>query len=202
MALNIKAPSERVRRCHVDPVHAVFEKTHPGYWPRARGADAYDCQFRFPRQNLRDIPELSGKVIVNEQDIYAWQYPTKVRVGQLVPRAWRFRWLVGTIFRPRYEPELDHRTPMTLMMEAADILGNVSHRHIGKSAVELNLGHRHRPLEEVSLQRRNARQSQQPALIGGFHPFSGRRDVEIVGERQCRRNDRRTICALCQVLGE
>ena len=81
-------------------------------------------------------------------------------------------------------------------------LGDVGYLGIGKGVVEFNLGNRHRPLEEVSLQRGNAGQSQQSALIIGFHAFSRGRYVECAGKRERRGNDGSAICALGQVLGE
>ena len=86
------------------------------------------------------------------------------------------------------------------MIDWQRLLRDVSQLRLGKGAVELNLGHRHGPLEEIPLQRAYARQSQQSALIGGFHSFGRRCDVETVRERQCRRNDCGAICALGQVL--
>ncbi len=82
------------------------------------------------------------------------------------------------------------------------LLRDVSQLRLGKGAVELNLSYRHGPLEEIALQRGHARQSQQSALIGGFHAFGRCCDVEIVRERQGRRNDCGAICALGQVLGK
>ena len=72
VALHVKAPRERMRRRNVDPVHAVLEKTHAGHRPRARGTDTRQRSLWIPRQGLRDMPKLSGKIVVDEQDIHAF----------------------------------------------------------------------------------------------------------------------------------